>query len=80
MAERNTKRGYAARGRVEATGGRTRRIRDERLPIKGSRSQVPDDLGPDGDHADKQRQGSERGGFLNDNLDHDTLQQNRMRT
>src|SRR5262245_64873612 len=34
-------------------------------------SQVAQDLRPDGDHSDEQRQRGERGGFLNDDFEHD---------
>ena len=36
-------------------------------------SQVPEHLGPDGDHADEERERSERGSFLNEGLDHVSL-------
>ena len=32
--------------------------------------QIAEDLRPDGDHADEQRQGRERGGFLDNGFDH----------
>src|SRR5262245_7506330 len=34
-------------------------------------SQVAQDLRPDGDHSDEQRQRGERGGFLDDDFEHD---------
>jgi hypothetical protein len=42
-------------------------------PAKHTRSQIADYLGPDGDHTDKQRQGREGGGFLQDGLEHGFL-------
>jgi hypothetical protein len=37
---------------------------------RGKASKIPEDLGPDGDHADEQRQRRERGGFLGYGFEH----------
>jgi hypothetical protein len=39
-------------------------------PITGFRSQIPDDLRPDGQHADKQNDRGESGRFLKDCTEH----------
>lgn len=66
-----------------ATHNATERLRTERNALKtraplnigraGAWLQIAENLRPDSDHADKHRQGGERGGFLNDGFEHQSL-------
>jgi hypothetical protein len=43
-------------------------------------SEIPQHLAPNGDHSDEQRQGGERGSFLNYGFEHEHLSRNKERT